>query len=149
MSLCFGDLEVFPSPVLKIFNVYRFSDHISKPKLIYQDHIKTSPPEKKKTPHTFYHVFFPRATNSGPEEFALNPAHKDLIAEDRDTCCLPLCKHYTCLGPLRLKAPSRKRSNRNLLFCVGSFCRSHVVFWYGMVSECWVEWGLYNHTVSG
>eukprot|EP00434_Breviolum_minutum_P036685 symbB.v1.2.032518.t1/scaffold3906.1/size48473/2 len=26
----------------------------------------------------------------------MNPAHKDLIADDRDTCCLPLCKHYTC-----------------------------------------------------
>ena len=30
-----------------------------------------------------------------PEEFALNGENKDVIA-DRDTCCLPLCKHYKC-----------------------------------------------------
>ena len=32
-----------------------------------------------------------------PEEFALNGENKDVIA-DRDTCCLPLCKHYKCDG---------------------------------------------------
>ena len=40
-------------------------------------------------------------TFRGPDEFALNPAKKDVIAQDRDSCCLPLCKHHKRLG-LRL-----------------------------------------------
>ena len=76
----------------------------------------------------------------------MNPAHKDLIADDRDTCCLPLCKHYTCLGLCDfLEAASRKRThhythikktiyndgfNRNLFFFAGvHFADAMLLFW--------------------
>ena len=88
---------------------------------------------------TFYLSFCSRLffSNSGPEEFALNGRNKDLIAENQDTCCLPLCKHYKCLGPCDfLEAASRKRTHRKILqwgmrayfFCRGPFCRCRVRF---------------------